>query len=262
MRRRYVDVAGAQMHLREAGEGSPVVLLHQAPSSSAMWIQALPRLAAAGYRAIAVDLPGHGMSDPPAAAPELSDYAEAVTGVVDVLELQKVDLIGHHTGASVALQMASQAPTRVRRLALWGIPLLSPESSARLANEEPPTYDDHELSELVGSWQRRQKFTGPAWTPAIGIRALLEMLQTGFIRNYGHNAVGRADNEALIKACAHPILALAGEREMLRDETEHAAKLAPNARYEHLGDLGLEVVDEAPDTFVAACVRFFAADDV
>lgn len=61
----YVEAAGLRLHYRSCGEGEPVLLLHGWPTSSYLWREVIPAIAAAGSRAIALDLPGFGASDKP-----------------------------------------------------------------------------------------------------------------------------------------------------------------------------------------------------
>lgn len=76
-RRNYVDGRFGQLHYAEQGRGPAVLLIHMAGFSHMQFGQALPRLAGAGYRAIAVDLPGFGASDTPAAPPHRSPTTPA-----------------------------------------------------------------------------------------------------------------------------------------------------------------------------------------
>lgn len=118
----YVDAGYGQIHLREAGSGPPVLLLHKTPTSSLTYARALPLLAAAGYRAIALDTPGYGQSDRPAEPPtEMAFYATAVRDVLDALGIDQVRLVGFYTGAKIALETAAAHPDRVSSLVLSGI---------------------------------------------------------------------------------------------------------------------------------------------
>ena len=115
MRKGYADTEVGQVHYREAGAGEAVVLLHQTASSSVMWHRVMPFLAER-YRAVTMDTPGFGMSDPPPGRQEdLGYYARAVVGLLDQLELQRASLVGLRTGASVALEVAAGFPERVER---------------------------------------------------------------------------------------------------------------------------------------------------
>ena len=120
IKRRYVDLPHGQLHFRELGSGPPLVLLHKTPSSSIQYARAMPLLAER-FRTLALDTPGFGMSDPPAAHPMIADYGQIVCEFLDALELDTVDLLGHHTGASIAIEVAATRPERVKRLALAGV---------------------------------------------------------------------------------------------------------------------------------------------
>jgi pimeloyl-ACP methyl ester carboxylesterase len=102
----------------EAGSGPALVLLHARPADRSLWRDHLPRLAAAGYRAIALDLPGYGeavLPDGHAAEP-----AQDVLSTLDQLGAGRFSLVGNSLGALVALQTAAVAPDRVEGLVLIG----------------------------------------------------------------------------------------------------------------------------------------------
>ena len=128
VRRGYVDWEGRQLHYVAAGAGEPLVLLHKNPSSSEMWKRTLP-LFAERYRTVALDTPGYGMSDPlPERPREMAPYGRALVGLLDGLGIDRASVVGHHTGASVALEAATEEPGRVNRLVLAG--LVAPASEA------------------------------------------------------------------------------------------------------------------------------------
>jgi pimeloyl-ACP methyl ester carboxylesterase len=108
IRRRYVDVPFGQVHVAEAGEGRPVVLLHQTPRSVDEFAEVLPLLAPV-LRAIAVDLPGMGASDSHPDGTTIESLAAGVVAAVDTLGVDEFDLVGHHTGGVVAVEMATNA---------------------------------------------------------------------------------------------------------------------------------------------------------
>lgn len=80
----------------------------------------MPALADAGYRAIAVDLKGHGLSDKPLAATEytIDSLVEHLREILDALELERPPLIGHSMGGSLVFHFASRYPDRAGPLAL------------------------------------------------------------------------------------------------------------------------------------------------
>ncbi|MGI5288269.1 haloalkane dehalogenase [Nonomuraea polychroma] len=119
---RYAEVAdGLRMAYVEAGpgDGEPVVLLHGEPTWSFLYRHVMPELAAAGLRAIAVDLVGFGRSDKPA---DLSDhtYARHVEWtralLFDALTLSGVTVVGQDWGGLIGLRIAAEHPGSVARI--------------------------------------------------------------------------------------------------------------------------------------------------
>ena len=107
---RYVtlDLQGYRMTYRAWGSASAadaLVLIHGIPGSSLSWVRVAPQLAARS-RVIAVDLKGHGDSDRPATGYRIADQTDEVAGLCEALGLQKVSVIGHSWGSSVALSLA------------------------------------------------------------------------------------------------------------------------------------------------------------
>lgn len=74
-------------------EGDPVLLLHQSPRSSRIYVKLIP-LIANRYRAIAIDMLGFGNSDPPPQEVRIPDMALNVIHVLDALEIEKCHLFG------------------------------------------------------------------------------------------------------------------------------------------------------------------------
>lgn len=119
MRRGYADTEVGQVHYVEAGDGPPVVLLHQTASSSVMYARALP-LFAERCHVIAMDTPGFGMSDHPPEQPAegIPYYSRAVIGLLDHLGLPRAHLVGFHTGASIVTDVGAHSPERVKSLVI------------------------------------------------------------------------------------------------------------------------------------------------
>ena len=121
-----VDTNGIRLAVYEAGAGPPVVFLHGFPELAFSWRFQLPALAVAGYRAIAPDLRGYGLSSVPA---EVGDYAlhqgiADLGGLLDTLKLPSATFVGHDWGALLLWQMALLAPERIDRLVALNIPLM------------------------------------------------------------------------------------------------------------------------------------------
>jgi ribosomal-protein-alanine N-acetyltransferase len=107
-----------ELHYVERGSGFPVLLVHGFASSSAVWTYAMPPLAKAGYRAIAIDLPGFGRSYLPDEPTVTSRYTGDVLRFMDDLGIQEAALVGNSMGGFVCWYAAARAPERVRALVL------------------------------------------------------------------------------------------------------------------------------------------------
>lgn len=118
LQERRVTVGGVETRYLEAGTGSVLLLLHGHEQNAAGWRHVMPALAR-DRRVIAVSLPGHGDTAPPAAGYAPSrDLAPLVADFLDSLDIRTVDLVGHSVGGTVALHLALDDPARVRTLTL------------------------------------------------------------------------------------------------------------------------------------------------
>jgi pimeloyl-ACP methyl ester carboxylesterase len=126
VRRRHVETRrGHRVHVVEAGEGPPAVFLHGTNTSSLGFVPLLGPLE--GVRAIAVDRPGRGLSDPDPVPRRRSREAavEFVDDVLDALEIDTASLVGQSGGGIWALWYALARPDRVGSVVLLGsVPLL------------------------------------------------------------------------------------------------------------------------------------------
>ncbi len=126
MEHRLIDASGIRIHLVEEGPGGgPLVLLvHGFPESWYSWRHQLPALAAAGYRAVAIDVRGYGRSSAPL---EIEAYGmlRHVTdnlGVVEALGAQTAVIVGHDWGSPIAANSALLRPDVFRAVALLSVP--------------------------------------------------------------------------------------------------------------------------------------------
>jgi pimeloyl-ACP methyl ester carboxylesterase len=120
---RFIDLrSGIRIRVAESGpnNGAPVVLLHGWGASLYTFRHAFEPLAARGFRAIAADLRGFGLSDRPSYenSYHLKAYLEDLDALVDSLGRGPVSLIGHSMGGGLSLHYALSRPERVTALAL------------------------------------------------------------------------------------------------------------------------------------------------
>jgi pimeloyl-ACP methyl ester carboxylesterase len=128
VRHRLVDVRGVRIHVAEAGEGEPVILQHGWPQHWYTWRHVIPELART-RRVIVPDLRGFGWSEAPAGDYEKETFAADLIGLLDALELDRVDLIGHDWGGFTGFLACLHAPDRFRRFLALAIthPWIQPD---------------------------------------------------------------------------------------------------------------------------------------
>lgn len=120
-----------RLHVDDGGSGGlPVVFVHSFGGSSGHWFAPLAHLRPT-RRALAIDLRGHGESDPPAAGSyAVVDLAADIAAVVDSLGLERFVLVGHSMGGAAAIAYAGANPDRVAGLVLIGTPGRTPPEQA------------------------------------------------------------------------------------------------------------------------------------
>ncbi len=122
----YIETNGIRLRVVEAGpkSGPPILLLHGFPEFSYGWRKQFPALVEAGFRVIAPDQRGYNLSDKPKGvkAYRMEELVNDVVGLIDALDYEKVNLVGHDWGAIVAWTLAIRQPKRLHRLGILNVP--------------------------------------------------------------------------------------------------------------------------------------------
>ncbi|MFF4536113.1 alpha/beta fold hydrolase [Streptomyces aureus] len=128
LRHRTVEVPAGRLHLAEQGIGPLILLVHGFPESWYSWRRQLPALAAAGYRAVAIDVRGYGRSSKPAAtdAYRMLDLVEDNVAVVRALGEESAVIVGHDWGSNIAAASALLHPGVFRAVGLLSVPYAPP----------------------------------------------------------------------------------------------------------------------------------------
>jgi len=115
----FATVANQKIFYVQAGKaGTPMIFVHGAAGSHLVWgfqLRALSELT----HVIALDLPGHGRSDPPGRN-SIQGYGEVVLGLLDELNIARAIIVGHSMGGAIAQWLALSHPERVAGLGLVG----------------------------------------------------------------------------------------------------------------------------------------------
>lgn len=257
---------GITINFEDVGdrEAPAVVLLHGFTSDLRSWVPLFDDLTA-DYRAIAVDLRGHGLSSAPE---EIESYTiEALAGdvaaLLDFLEIDICALAGSSFGGMVALQFAVTWPERLAGLVLS-------DSSAAF---DHPEYDDRyrqreaAIAEFVATVDR----FGPAEAGRRAARSiedpfLAQGLRDHYARLSRAGIVGcaraRRERPNLLPVIGGrltmPVLVCIGEDDDVRSASDVMVRELPGARYLVFRNTGHSIPTRQPELFARELLRFFA----
>ncbi len=251
IRRAFADLPTRQVHYRQAGEGSPLLMLHASPGSAKQLEDKIEAMAR-HRRVIAPDTPGNGDSTTLGlAAPKISDYAAAIVEFLDVQRLQHCDVYGSHTGANIAMELAILAPDRIGKVVLDGIGLYTEETRRRyLANYAVPMRPNLAGTHLTQAFMfcRDQYLFWPWFETAATNRRdgglpspealhdwVLEVCKALTTYHLAYNAAFANRAEDRLPLLNQEVLFLAGSNDPLLDYTQRAADMAKRGRLRLLG---------------------------
>ncbi len=259
--RRLALPSGFELRVLEAGDAAapPLLLLHGWAVSSYLWRHNILPLAAAGYRVICVDVPGHGLSSAPAGRDSytLPNLARMVGELLDTLGVGRVAILAQSMAGKFAVRFALDAPQRVSRLLLFGpvgfgvippwhmlspvLPTLPGSLPSLFISRRVVEFVQHRVQGKLGWFTERDvdEYWAPTQFPDV-VRAQVRMLKefdwtpwdTGTLRRLGP-----------------PTLVVFGTRDRTVRPV-HAERLAaalPHGRLEWIPDGGHVVMEEAPD---------------
>ncbi|MDV6282048.1 alpha/beta hydrolase [Rhodococcus jostii] len=205
----YADTTFGQLHYAESGSGRPLLLLHQTPRSWDEFRELIPLLDDE-FRVLALDMVGFGASAPLAPPQTIESFADAAWEFLDAVNAGPVAVLGHHTGAAVAMEMAAGRPGEVDAVVLSSCPWT--EGNNR--NGEPDSgVVDRAVREPDGShlqtlWNLRRPYY-PASATDLLDRFLRDALAHGVDPAEGHRACARYHMADRIEAVTAPVLLLA-----------------------------------------------------
>ncbi len=247
IRRAFTELAHGQMHYRTAGRGGPLIIFHASPGSSKQLLSLIRDLQGIA-RVFAPDTPGNGDSEPlPLEAPRIVDLAEAMARFLDVMQLDRVDLYGSHTGAAIAAELAILVPQRIGRVVLEGVQVLTPEERtemmARYAFPFAADLDGAYLSRvfqfcrdqhLFYPWyERTRKCQRAGGLPAAEDlhNAVVEVLKAHETYHLNYRAAFQWEARKRLPLLMRPTLMLAAENDPLMETTRDVTTALRDGRY-------------------------------
>jgi pimeloyl-ACP methyl ester carboxylesterase len=272
----HVDLPGLRMHVAEAGEGEPLVMLHGWPQHWYEWRHLIPALAER-YRVICPDLRGLGWSDAPRDGYEKEQLAADVLALLDALDLDRVRLVGHDWGGWIGFLIALREPLRVERYLTLNIyPPFLPITPGAVLRIWRFWYQWVIASPGLGAWavrqlgtgnpvfrwvgaeswsdQERESFLGQLREPERA-RASVQYYRSFQLRELRQVTLGRYRRGRL----RTPTMILFGTRDhVLRPEAlEGCERYADDLVVELVPGVGHFVADERPELVLDRALRFF-----
>ena len=258
---RSVTTPAGVVTYREAGRGTPLVLLHGIGSQSGSWTGQLDDLAVR-FRMLAWDAPGYGGSDAlKPAAPAAADYAAVLAAFLDALEVERTVLVASSLGALMAAAFAARWPQRTARLVL-----LNPAGGYGRAPERERN------DKLNARLERLDQLgpTGMAVAPSPGMLSesasaearALAAWSTAQIRPDGYRQAARMLASGCLLAdaprFAGPVLVAAGSVDTVTPASgcERIALAFPDARFHLLEGVGHLSYLDAPGAVNALIAAF------
>ncbi|MGH3873597.1 MAG: alpha/beta fold hydrolase [Pseudonocardiaceae bacterium] len=283
-----VSANGIRLHVVEAGSGPLVLLLHGFPEFWWAWRHQLPALAAAGHRAVAVDLRGYGGSDKPPRGYDLWTLSGDVAGLVRALGERQADLVGHGWGGILGWCTAALHPRVVRSVTALSAPHPLAMGQA-LLRDPAQRWASRHLAGFQVPWRAERNLTrdgaaqvtrilrggcGPRWLVSaeftVAVRRYREaMLIPGtahcaleYYRWVGRSQFrfdGRRLARAVNRAARMPVLQVHGGADpyVLEPTARRSVQWAGTSyRYEVLPGVGHFLPQEAPEHTTALITAF------
>lgn len=250
------------------GSGPTVLMLHGIGGGHVAFAPQVETLAAAGYRAVAWDMPGYGHSAP-IEPYTFKGLAQSCIDLVDALQCEHVVLLGHSMGGMVAQEVVARRPERVSRLVLCGTSAaFGKRTDGRSADAWAQQFIAQRTAPLDAGQSMAQvaqrlvpQMVGPGSLPE-GLR-LAEHCMAGVPAATYRRALDclvTFDRQAALGDIRVPTLLIGGEFDRVAAPAvmKQMAEAIPDARYAELKGIGHLMNLEAPDDFDALLLDFLA----
>lgn len=253
-----INTLRGPVHVARCGQGRPLLLLHQTPRSWREYEPVLPWLASQAD-CIAMDTVGYGDTPPFAdGQPSIERWASTALALLDALGVAACDVLGHHTGAVIGMEIAARAPERVRSLVLSSCPYVDAERRARhgqhaVVDGVEPRADGGHLLDL---WRGRQGFYPPGDVVLLE-RFVADALRAGGRAAQGHLTVNRYRMEDRIGLVRCPTLLIGATADPhAYPAVPRLAQALPHAQRVDMEGGMVPLPEQLPQAFADAVLRF------
>lgn len=251
------------LHYSEAGQGTPVIMLHGFPLNGAIWHDQQQRLSER-FRVITPDLRGHGRSPAPAGAYTMDLLARDVLALLDALRISRAVIMGHSMGGYVALAAWTLVPERFLAMGLIASQAGADTDEARQGRMRLAESVAAQGSQVVAEAMLPKLFAldRPPPTPvAERVRQMiLNTAEAGIIGSL-QGMAARPDRVPLVPTINVPLLVLAGRQDQIITlaKTQAMAAAAPSATLTIVEHAGHMPMLEQSETTTASLEHFLTA---
>jgi pimeloyl-ACP methyl ester carboxylesterase len=259
--RRSVELGGRRVSYLSSGEAATaraILLIHGSGVSAGYWVNQLRSLGEV-FRVAAIDLPGHGKSDPiPQASVEA--YSETVARLLEALDTGPVLVVGHSLGGAVAIALAARRPHLVTGLVLISscakLPWVDASRERWLACLPGP------LRKILFFWMAQKLLfsaSAPNHAVSLGMQELRACRAETIVQDF--HAAQAMDLTRQATELDVPTLILCGSRDRLTPPTlsEHLGRLIPRSRLSLVEGAGHMLLLEAPERLNQEILTFAAS---
>jgi pimeloyl-ACP methyl ester carboxylesterase len=225
----YVDVPEGQIHYYyQAGNGTPIVCLHQTASSGKMFLKVM-ELLEGKHEFYAFDTPGFGQSFDPEGMPSMKDYGRWLGEAIKAAGLKKFHLLGHHTGACIAAEICNNHPDMIASCMMIGpVPLTKEEREEFRKHFSTPFSPDDEGAYLKATWD---------YLAGLGADSSLDLHHREFVdtcraymgRFQAYSSVWDQDFTSLFMTIKAPLLLMCAPDDVLIDFFDRSREMHPDA---------------------------------
>lgn len=260
-KRGYAEGRFGQIHYHSfapasgAGRKTPIAFFHQNPRS-AVDMEPLTSELGKDRLVLAFDTPGYGLSDRPAAPPDIAGLAGAMADALGNLGFaakRKVDVFGFHTGSMIAAELAVTRPDMVRRVVLSGIPYYDDDYiKKRIAMMPQARTTPEDASLVVEQWYNVVNRRTSAMSLERAADIFIDVIRSLDKPWYATSAVLAYRPGERLPKITQPVLIIQ-PHEMLLEQTRAAHRdLLPKAQFVEIPGVIEDVFDAAADRYAAA----------
>lgn len=257
-RRVYYSTAGS----KPVADRAAVLFVHGAGMDHTVWTMPARYFTRQGAFVVSPDLPGHGRSEGPGLT-SVETMAAWYVSLLQALEVSHASVVGHSMGSLVAMQMAVDAPSLVKRLALFGTSAPMAVSDVLLDAAED---NNHDAFLMANTWshsavgQRGGNSNPGLWMMAQGQR-LLERMPADVYFNDLSACNSFTNGLSIAGRITCPTLVVIGERDQMTAPSRAAAvaEAISGSVTVRLPGCGHAMMNEQPNAVLDALAGFIPA---